>query len=118
MSLPAELELQELEEEIRTFIRNAKAHRKFWKALAVCCLAALEIKQKEAALQKELEQKTAKGGALGPAGPGSADEAAADRRVKMLEEQMVTNAREFSGQMSELKMKIMEMEMGMDDDDF
>ena len=76
------------------------------------------IKHKEAALQKELEQKTAKGGALGPAGPGSADEAAADRRVKMLEEQMVTNAREFSGQMSELKMKIMEMEMGMDDDDF
>ena len=47
------------------------------------------ITKKEAALQKELEEKTAKGGALGPAGPGSADEAAADRRIKMLEEQPV-----------------------------
>ena len=76
------------------------------------------IERTVASLQKQLEQRTAKGGALGPAGPGSADEAACDRRIKMLEEQMVTNAREFSGQMSELKMKIMEMEMGMDDDDF
>ena len=79
------------------------------------------VKQEEARLKKLVDATASAGaGAAGDAGPRGETFAAAwredvsalDRRIAMLQEQMVSNARAFSGQMASYKTKLMELEMG------
>ena len=68
--------------------------------------------QPEAPPVKAPAEATQKGDAA-----SGADAAAKDAKISALEEQLVENARAFAAQMADLKMKLMEAELGAGDSD-